>query len=368
MAVEQPKQKKTISYTFFIISIVVFVVIIGAVFVVMNVSANRLQSDINALQSEKTALQDSYDALQQNYTQLNTRYVTLNNYYNSLSASYNSLYSNYTNLQSNTVSKTAYNQLVTQYNALSDNYNQINSRYVAETTLRIGTTLETYYDYIRANSYTLGADPLGEERWYLYPNYYSDSVIFAADEAAHDAGQAYWPTYEQATDYYTLTGEHASDTAASIIQDAITYSGVTATDSNVVKIDKILDFIHSHVAYQTRLLDHMWFPTETLTFKSGDCTSFSILAACMFEEVGIKSAIGFFTNGTLGGHAMVLVRLDNLGGYGYRYYSDLTSFDLTSGKWIIIEPQSSSLSDYSDNLDWVSYWSIVAASEVPYGA
>lgn len=112
----------------------------------------------------------------------------------------------------------------------------------------------------------------------------------------------------------------------------------------------------------------MWFPTETLTFKSGDCTSFSILVACMFEKAGIKSAIGFFTNDTLGRHAMVLVRLHNLDGYPSRYYSDLTSFNLTTGEWIKIEPQCISLSDYSHNLDWMSYWSIVAASEVPYGA
>ncbi|MGQ9680290.1 MAG: transglutaminase domain-containing protein [Candidatus Bathyarchaeia archaeon] len=103
-----------------------------------------------------------------------------------------------------------------------------------------------------------------------------------------------------------------------MIQDAVTYSLVMTTNSDVVKIDKIFGFIHSHIKYQTRLLDHMWFPTETITFKSGDCTSFSILAACMFEKVGIKSAIGFFTNDTLGRHAIVLVRLDNLGGYPYR--------------------------------------------------
>ena len=79
------------------------------------------------------------------------------------------------------------------------------------------------------------------------------------------------------------------------------------------------------------MLDHMWFPSETLAFRSGDCTSFSILAASMFEAVGIKSAIGFFRNNRGEYHAMVLVHLNDLGSYNYYYYyynNDLTSYGL----------------------------------------
>jgi hypothetical protein len=80
----------------------------------------------------------------------------------------------------------------------------------------------------------------------------------------------------------------------------------------------------------------------------------------------MESAIGFFTWQDEA-HAMVLVHLDSLGDYGYSYFSSLTSYGLSAGKWIVIEPQYSSLSQYSDNLDWVLKWGIVAASEVPYG-
>jgi len=81
----------------------------------------------------------------------------------------------------------------------------------------------------------------------------------------------------------------------------MTLAGISSSDSDVTNIDKVLAFINSDVHYESRLLDHMWFPCETLTFHSGDCTSFSILAAAMFEEAGIKTAIGFYYNQTMGG-------------------------------------------------------------------
>ena len=146
---------------------------------------------------------------------------------------------------------------------------------------------------------------------------------------------------------------------------ALEYSGVIFGQNNVAKIDKTLSFIHSHVTYSSRLLDHMWFPSETLTYESGDCTSFSILAASIFEANGVTSAIGFFKNDKGEYHAMVLVHLDDLGSYSYSSYDDLTSYNLKQGKWIIIEPQQTSLSEYSST--WVSQWHLVAASEIPYG-
>lgn len=233
--------------------------------------------------------------------------------------------------------------------------------------LRIGTTLETYYDYVRVHIRTLGGEPLAEERWNNYPNYYNVTTSVASYFAAHDAGQAYWSDMESGSGYYDQTGEHAYQTARVIIDYAMNLAGVSSSDSDVEKIDKILGFISVHVVYQSKLLDHMWFPTETLTFESGDCTSFSILASCMFERVGIKSAIGIFTNSSMGAHMMVLVHLDDLGSYRYSYYNDLTDYGLTAGKWIVIEPQYDSLSSYSSNFDWVQSWGIVAANEVIYG-
>jgi transglutaminase-like putative cysteine protease len=186
------------------------------------------------------------------------------------------------------------------------------------------------------------------------------SVEFAANEAAHDADQLYWPTLEKDTRYYNITSEHAPDSAFKIVKSALDYSGVNSYDSNITKIDKVLKYISAHVTYSTRLLDHMWFPSETLTFKSGDCTSFSILAASMLEASGVKCSIGFFRNSNGDGHAMVLIYLSDLGDLQYNYFEDLTAYSLKAGRWIIIEPQNSSVYNYSS--DWISQWKLVAAS------
>ncbi|MCQ5374700.1 MAG: hypothetical protein NO515_06785 [Candidatus Methanomethylicia archaeon] len=327
-----------------------------------------LSINYSQLNLEYNQLKNGYSLLLANYSQLSARYDDLNSKYTALNAAYIQLQSSQGTLS------TQYSTLQTSYNILSQSYNQLQAAYTQlqidydkESSLRIGTTLETYYDYVRANLLTLGFFPLGEERWYLFPDYYNSSVTFAASMAAHDAGNAYWSSMEEGSRYYEITGEHSYDTANNIMTKAMIYAGIKATDSYVDKIDKILNFVNSRVIYQSRLLDHMWFPTETLTFKSGDCTSFSILAACMFEKAGIKSAIGFFKHENES-HAMVLVRLDNLGSYSYSYYPSLTSYGLSAGKWIVIEPQFKSLSKYSSNLDWVMQWGLVAACEVPYGA
>jgi hypothetical protein len=177
---------------------------------------------------------------------------------------------------------------------------------------------------------------------------------------------------ENGSRYYDTTEPHeySYQTADHIIEKAMNMTGISISDSNVMKIEKVLAFIHSTVHYELRLIDHFWFPCETLTFKSGDCTSFSILAASMFEKTGIESAIGFFTNSSLGGHAMVLVHMDDLGPYNYTCYGDLTGYGLTSGKWILIEPQASSLEQYGTLLNtWIKSWDtgMVASAEVPFG-
>jgi len=63
----------------------------------------------------------------------------------------------------------------------------------------------------------------------------------------------------------------------------------------------------------------------------------------------------------------MVLHLDNLGSHSYRYYPDLTGYGLTSGQWIIIEPQCASLAQQESNLNRIGYWRLVAASEVPYG-
>jgi hypothetical protein len=96
-------------------------------------------------------------------------------------------------------------------------------------------------------------------------------------------------------------------------------------------------------------------------FKSGDCEDFTILASALFKKIGIDSAFGRFKNDKNEYHAMVLVHLENLGSYGYWYYSDLTYYGLASGKWIIIEPQ---YTIENQNTDWIKQWTIVAAASL----
>jgi hypothetical protein len=89
----------------------------------------------------------------------------------------------------------------------------------------------------------------------------------------------------------------------------------------------------------------------------------TILAATLFEAVGIDSAIGLFKNDYNQYHAMVLIHLEDLGSYGYWYYSDLVSYGLESGKWIEIEPQ---LPIQHQNDDWLEQWDIIAAAPLDW--
>lgn len=335
----------------------------------------KLSSDFDALSKEHLSLQISYSNLQGNYSTLSQNYTSLKETYHQALSRISSLESQVSSLQSQLFSvqnqlqalQTQYNALQAQYNALQAQYTVVQNNLNTIRGISIGTILETYYDYVRANYLTFGLTPVSEERWDLYPNYYSTSVTFAAGLASHDIGNCYWSSLESGCNYYSYTGEYSYQTSSRIMQKVMTLTGISSSDSIITKIDKVLAFISSNVHYESRLLDHMWFPCETLTFHSGDCTSFSILAASMLEEVGIKSAVGFFYNSTLGGHAMVLVHLNDLGLHGYRYYSDLTGYKLASGRWIIIEPQFSSLTQQDSSLNSIGYWSLKACAEVPYG-
>lgn len=300
-------------------------------------------------------------------------YLDLKNKYESLQLEHKKLQDNYDQLKADLNGlNNSYNGLKTQYDYLSTQYNDLNTQYQKSLdtwqSLQIGTALETYYDYVRANSLTFGLVPVGEERWWSLPNYYDQSVEFAANLASHDIGNLWWPTLEVDCGYKNYTGEYSYETSSRIMLKTMNLAGVSSSDSNVMKMEKVLAFISSTVHYEHKLLDHMWFPCETLAFHSGDCTSFSILAAAMLEEAGMETAIGLFTNSTVGGHAMILVHMDNLGSYKYRYYTDLTGHGLTSGKWIIVEPQCASLAQQETILDtWIAHWSLVACAEVPYG-
>ncbi|MEM3403965.1 MAG: hypothetical protein QXJ17_05490 [Nitrososphaeria archaeon] len=305
---------------------------------------SALRSSYDALQASHITLQDGYDRLRSDYSNLSTQYNRLQDSYSNLTLHYDQLVIQYNELQHK------FDSLATSHKNLESNYADLSAQYAVIEhdlstwkQLHIGTTLETYYDHVRANVLTIGGYPLGEERWWLFPDYYEISVNLAAEMAAHDAGNLYWPNLESESEYYSYVGEYSYQTANRILSRALALANVTYTDNTIIRIDKIMKFTSSIVHYESRLIDHMWFPTETLTFRSGDCTSFSIIGAALFEMVGIKSAIGFFKNSEGEGHAMILIHLDDLEEYRYYYYPDLSSLGLSKGKWIIIEPQFNSL-------------------------
>jgi hypothetical protein len=76
----------------------------------------------------------------------------------------------------------------------------------------------------------------------------------------------------------------------------------------------------------------------------------------------VESAIAFFANDADEGHAMNLVKLNDLGDYGYYFYGDLTGQGLDDGRWIIIEPQS--LIDDQYDPEWLEQWDLKVAAEI----
>ncbi len=113
--------------------------------------------------------------------------------------------------------------------------------------------------------------------------------------------------------------------------------------------------------YDYDMKERFFTPTETLSSGTGDCEDYSILVSSLFELAGIQSAVAGFTNSAGAGHAMVLVRLSSLGGYGHYYYDSLTGLGLSSGKWIMIEPQATIA--YQQQSSWFEQWDIEAAAE-----
>lgn len=344
------------------VSVILIAIALGSVCVSMGYFYWELNGYNKKLQADYDILLADYEELNEEHQVWVNDYAELNDNYTNLNITYRTLVNNYAELNDN------YETLLSDYDNLSTQYATVQFTLETWEQLHIGTTLETYYDYVRANVVTVGGHPLGEEEWWSYPEYYNLSVEFAAHEAAHDAGNLYWPSLEEESNYYEYTGEYSYETSNRILQNALSLSGINFYDDDTTKIDKIMRFVGSVISYEYKLIDHMWFPVETLAFRSGDCTSFSILESALFEMEGIKSAIGFFKNSEGEGHAMILVHLDDLGEYGYWYYSDLTSYGLSPGKWIIIEPQYYSLLEQETSQDsWMPQWNILVVAEVDYG-
>jgi len=323
----------------------------------------QLQSNYNDLYVKHEALQKKFDSLQTLYNELNVSFHLLNvsyyelqNQYSILQVQYNELNEKYRVLKTNhQVLVREHERLRNNYDSLQQSYSSLQKELEVMESLYIGNSLGSYYDYLREK---LGAT--GAKWWWLNPDksYWQTEVNFAANLAMHDLRWIYWPSIEK--DYYEDVGEYSYDTARKKIDEILALIEIKAYDTPTDKIRKILDFIYQYIHYETEVNDVFLAPVETLGFRSGDCDDFSILAAALFEAVGIDSAIGFFVNENNEYHAMVLVHLEDLSSYGYWYYDDLTSLGLEEGRWIKIEPQTTI--DCQDNEEWMSQWRILVAA------
>ncbi|MCX6651589.1 MAG: hypothetical protein NT131_08060 [Methanomassiliicoccales archaeon] len=219
--------------------------------------------------------------------------------------------------------------------------------------VRMDSTTADYYQTLREEVGPQSAS------WSSRGSDWDDDVQFCANLAKHDIGAVYWETYDDY--YFEAKGTHAYDDAHNELLEILALAGVKSTDDDITQMVKILDFINLNVDYASDLEDKFFAPVETLAYGSGDCDDYSILAAALFELVGVDSAVAFFSNNLDEGHAMTLVHLDDLGDYGYYYYDDLTTIGLQAGNWIIIEPQD--LISAQDDPQWTGQWDVEVAAE-----
>jgi len=240
-----------------------------------------------------------------------------------------------------------------QYYDLQNQYYDLQKNLEIEQELCIGNSLESYYDLLRTNNAPEW------DWWGSEYKYWQDSANFLALLGLHDLGRIYWINLENL--YYDLIGEYSYKTASEKINTITELIDIPNLPSNTTKIEYVLDFISDHIIYQNEINEVFHSPVETLGFRSGDCDDFTILAATLFENLDIESAVGLFYNDNNEIHAMTLVNLNDLDDYGYYYYNDLTNYGLDSGRWIIIEPQSSISQQYTE---WVLQWDLFAAAEL----
>jgi len=301
-------------------------------------------------------LQSEYDELNRRWSVHETLYIQLNASYNYLNESYQTLASEYVGLRSDYENLTQiytglrfqYEQTARNYEDLRDAYSEIRREYQIEKTLRIGNSLESYYDLVRDEEGFMG-------KWYGDQR----DMNFCAKLALHDLGRNSWPSLEDK--YYEEIGNHSYVTAKNKINDVIDLVEVRAYDSTTEKIRKLLQFLCDHLHYELEVNNVYLAPTETLAFMSGDCDDFTTLGATLFEAVGMDAAVGIFMNEKDEHHCMVLIHLEDLGGYRYWKYDDLTGKGLDEGRWIVIEPQYT-LENQGNG--WVHQWQLLYAAPI----
>ncbi len=300
---------------------------------------SALEENLSSVKSEKSILENQIVAIQEAVDNLNDEISVLETSIESKRASLRSLEQRFDNLQ--------------------EDYYELELDYRLEKELRIGNSLESYYDNLRD-----GLGPTGSKYWWYTPSegIWQPQADFAANLALHDLWELYWPDYE--TEYVEAAGENSYETAWRCLNTIYESLDISSFDTPVNKITKILNFLDEHIHYESEINDVFLAPVETLGFKSGDCDDYSILASALFEIAGVECAIGLFKNDDDDYHAMVLVDLDDLGGYRYWRYDDLTSLGLPEGQWIKIEPQSTI--DHQGDDEWMGQWNILVAAEVEY--
>jgi len=321
--------------------------------IVLVVSASLEGLAYLQLQMRYVELQNNYDGIKVLYSTLNSSYHLLNMNYERLSREYFEAQSNLESVtQSLVVLQSQHADLLEDYGSLEKKYEELRRSYLSlETThkidevMRIGNSLESYYDVVRAEK--------GPKRWWTEQM----RVNFCADLAMHDLGRNVWPTLE--SNYVEIAGEHSYETAKRKIDAIINIIGVSEEEPPTGRIRKILWFIHTYVTYEREIDDVNLAPAEVLGLRSGDCDDFSVLAASLFEAVGIDAAVGLFKNEENSYHSMVLVHLEALAGYDYLFFADLTSKGLEAGRWIIIEPQ---VTIENQSSSWVKQWTLIAAA------
>lgn len=246
------------------------------------------------------------------------------------------------------------NYYSTQLIKLQNDYNKLEYYYNVTEALKIGNSLTSYYDTLR---YELG--PTGtRSNWYSL----EEPCKFAAQLALHDLHRLYWTELEAR--YGEDVGKASYAQAWKVMSNAYLYCGIYQEDTNIERIDKILDFINWYISYESEVDDSIRAPVETLSLRTGDCDDFTVLACALFEMADIQSAIGFFHNDEGEGHAMALIHIDDLENYKYWYFADLTELNLDEGRWLVIEPQLS-IEEQGDE-DWLRQWKLQMTIEIDY--
>ena len=314
------------------------------------------------MKGSRDSLQTTYDGLQSKYTTLQSTYTTLQSTHTALQSSYDELLSEYESLSSNQTDwADLYNDLLDSYSALESQYNELEHAYLLSEALPIGHLLDNYYDEVRELESSSGWD------WWwdiFIGDSTQDQVDLCANLAKHSLARVYWSSLED--DYMRLFrithpyDEHSYETASRELDEVYQLLGISPSDPPVVRVEKILGFMSSYITWEADFNEIFLSPVETLAFRSGDCDDFATLASAFFEKAGIDSAVAFFRRGTEG-HAMTLIRLDDLGPYSSYGYSNLVGLGLQAGTWILIEPQAPVDSQASTWVhDWYSYLEVAA--------